>query len=94
MLYLQCSSTRDLHLNVIISKGHKSHAFRVLPQGAKIAPSAEWHVALSIQGPALRYTFGGEMFQKRLEHEGAAAYEPGVDLENPMKRQSENEVEN
>ena len=33
------------------------------------------------------------MFQKRLEHEGAAAYEPGVDLENPMKRQSENEVE-
>ena len=33
------------------------------------------------------------MFQKRLEHEGAAAYEPGVDLENPMKRQAKNEVE-
>ena len=33
------------------------------------------------------------MFQKRLEHEGAAAYEPGVDLENPMTRQGENKVE-
>ena len=83
----------DFHLNVIIFKGHKSHASRVLPQGPSIAPSPDWHVALSIPCRALRATFGGEMFQKRFEHEGAAAYEPGVDLKNPMKRHGENKVE-
>ncbi len=33
------------------------------------------------------------MFQKRFEHEGAAAYEPSVYLENPIKRHAENKVE-
>ena len=55
--------------------------------------SPEWRAALWIQCQALRSDFGGEMFQKRFEHDGAAAYEPGVYLENPMKSHGENKVE-
>ena len=33
------------------------------------------------------------MFHKRFEHEGAAAYEPGVDLKNPTERHGKNTVE-
>ena len=33
------------------------------------------------------------MFHKGFEHEGAAAYEPGVDLKNPMKGHRENQRE-
>ena len=33
------------------------------------------------------------MHQKGFEHEGAAAYKPGVYLKNPMKRHGENKVE-
>ena len=33
------------------------------------------------------------MFQKRFEHEGAAAYEPGVDLNKPIKIKKKNKVE-
>ena len=31
---------------------------------------------------------GGEVFEERFESDGAAAYEPGVDLEDPVKCQS------
>ena len=33
------------------------------------------------------------MFDKRFEHEGAAADEPGVDLKNPIKGHGENQRE-
>ena len=87
-------TTRDFHLDVIVSEGHKSHATRVLPQGASIAPSPDWQVALWIQCQAVRRTLGGEMLQKRFEHDGATAYEPGVYLKNPTIRHGENKVEN
>ena len=33
------------------------------------------------------------MFQKGFEHKGAAAYEPGVYLENPMKCHAEHKID-
>lgn len=63
-----------------------------MPPRAEIAPSPEGHAALWIQCQALRSTLGGEPFQKRFKHKGAAAYEPGVDLKNPIKRHGENKV--
>ena len=33
------------------------------------------------------------MFQERFQYKGAAAYQPGVDLKNPIKCHGENKVE-
>lgn len=81
---------RRFHLSSISLNGYKSYASRVpLNQRATVALSPGFQAVFGRRnqnsGCNLGKEVGGEMFEERFERGSTAAYESGVDLENPVE---------
>lgn len=80
---------RYLHLSFIIPKDYESIASRVPPhQLARVAPSLVSYAVLWMRYQtsecSLEKAVGGNMGEIRSQRGRTAAYESGVDLENPI----------
>ena len=87
----------NLHLRFIIPKDPESPTPCVPPfHRATIAPSLGWHAVLWMRsrtsGRRLEEAFGGDILIERFQGGGTAAYESGVDLEDPIEIVNRGEI--